>query len=70
MLSSDVVVACPGGGAGTLSKIALALKAGKRVVLLRFRLGESFTRYMEKGQVAFTETPEEAVEIIRGWLAF
>lgn len=33
VLTSDVVIAC-GMGAGTASEIALALKAGKRVILL------------------------------------
>lgn len=36
-LSSDVVVACP-GGAGTLSEIALALKTGTPVITLGFSL--------------------------------
>ena len=34
VLSSDVVVACGEGGAGTASEAALALKAGKPLVLL------------------------------------
>lgn len=34
VLSSQVIIAC-GGGAGTLSEIALALKAGKPVILLQ-----------------------------------
>lgn len=34
VLSSDVVVACGPGGAGTVSEIALALKADKPVILL------------------------------------
>ena len=34
VLSSDVVVACGKGGAGTLSEIALALKAERNVILL------------------------------------
>lgn len=34
VLSSDVVVACGPGSAGTVSEIALALKAGKTVILL------------------------------------
>jgi len=37
VLSSDVVVSCGRGGAGTASEIALALKAGKPVVLLNDR---------------------------------
>jgi uncharacterized protein (TIGR00725 family) len=34
VLTSEVIVACGEGGAGTVSEIALALKAGKFVVLL------------------------------------
>jgi uncharacterized protein (TIGR00725 family) len=34
VLSSDVVVACGMGGAGTASEIALALKGNKPVILL------------------------------------
>lgn len=34
VLSSQVIIAC-GGGAGTLSEIALAVKAGKPVILLQ-----------------------------------
>src|SRR5262249_47622262 len=34
VLSSDVVIACGDGGPGTVSEIALALKAGKPVILI------------------------------------
>jgi uncharacterized protein (TIGR00725 family) len=34
VLSSHVVVACGAGGAGTASEVALALKSGRRVVLV------------------------------------
>jgi uncharacterized protein (TIGR00725 family) len=37
ILSSDVVIACGYGGSGTASEIALALKAGKDVILLNER---------------------------------
>ena len=37
ILSSDVVIACGYGGSGTASEIALALKAGKNVILLNER---------------------------------
>jgi uncharacterized protein (TIGR00725 family) len=37
VLSSDVVVACGHGGAGTASEIALALKASRPVILLNDR---------------------------------
>lgn len=42
VLSSDVVVALP-GGAGTVSEVALAVKAGRPVVLLGWSLHRLFT---------------------------
>ena len=63
VLSSDVVVACP-GRAGTLSEIALALKNGRRVVLLNFDVGQAFDGYREEGLLFDVETPEEAIEKI------
>lgn len=41
VLSSDLVIACP-GAAGTLSEVALALKAHRTVVLMGFDLGMEF----------------------------
>ncbi len=67
VLSSDVVVACP-GGAGTISEVALALKAGKTVVLMGFDPGPLFESYKEKGRLIFSRSPEEAVEIVKGIL--
>ena len=57
VLTSDVIVACP-GGAGTLSEIALALKHGKPVWLLNFDVGGVFTGCAAKGQVAFSADAE------------
>ncbi|MBU4419918.1 MAG: TIGR00725 family protein [Proteobacteria bacterium] len=62
VLSSDVVVACP-GGLGTLSEIALALKSGKTVILLNFDAGKSFELY-NKDLLHYAKTPEEVIEII------
>jgi uncharacterized protein (TIGR00725 family) len=63
VLSSDVVVACP-GGAGTLSEIALALKAGRPLVLLGWPAnpleGTEAGRRLHRAA-----TPEEAVARIR-----
>lgn len=67
VLSSDVIVACP-GGAGTISEIALALKAGKKVVLNDFDPGAIFEAYKDKGQLTYSKTPEEAVEIVKSIL--
>lgn len=64
VLSSDLVIACP-GGAGTLSEISLALKYGKPVVLLNFSVGTLFDAFRETGRLFDAETPEEAVAIAR-----
>lgn len=56
------------GGAGTLSEIALALKSGKKVVLLNFPLGDEFKPYYENGQLIPVKTPEEAVAVVRSLL--
>ena len=64
VLSSDVVVACP-GRAGTLSEIALALKNGRKVILLNFDPGPAFASYAEEGLLFRVETPEEAIAKIK-----
>lgn len=63
VLSSDIVVACP-GGAGTLSEIALALKHGKNVITMGFDTGRVFADFMRAGALIAVNTPEEAVEEI------
>jgi hypothetical protein len=60
VLASKVVIALR-GGAGTLSEIALALKAGRPVIALDFPLGDTFARYYRVGAVIDVATPEEAV---------
>lgn len=67
VLSSQVVVACP-GGAGTLSEVALALKYGRPVVLMNYRPGPEFGSYRQKGQLRDAATPEETIEIIKTWV--
>ncbi len=62
ILSSDIVVACP-GGAGTISEIALAIKSQKHVICLNFDIGSSFDKYGE--QIHFVKNPEEAIELIQ-----
>jgi len=64
VLSSDIVVACP-GGAGTLSEIALALKSNKAVILLNFDIGKPFDQYVNEGLLYYAETPEEVIEKIK-----
>jgi len=66
VLSSDVVVACGSAGAGTVSEIALALKAEKPVVLLSPD-SEAQALFMKlgNGRVYVSNTPVETVAIIK-----
>lgn len=64
VLSSDVVVACV-GGAGTLSEIALALKAGRTVILLDFDVRGAFAGQAAAGRLLLAATPEEVLAHIR-----
>lgn len=61
VLSSDVVIACP-GALGTLSEIVLALKHGKPVVLLQHSVCAELERFEKDGRLTAVSTPEEAVE--------
>ena len=65
VLSSDVVVACP-GGAGTLSEIALALKNNKPVITLGFRLDGLNGIAIRTNRLFAAQTPEEAIAIVKG----
>ena len=67
VLSSRVVVACP-GGAGTLSEIALALKLGRPVIEMTYRTGADFRKFRQTGQLQEAATPEEVVGKIETWL--
>lgn len=64
VLSSHVVVACR-GGAGTISEIALALKAGRRVILMDFDTGGIFDRYEMEGRLLRVATPREVIALIQ-----
>lgn len=68
VLTSDVVIALP-GGAGTLSEIALALRADVPVVALDFPLGVAFARFESTGLLSYADTPEEAVGLAARELA-
>jgi hypothetical protein len=68
VLTSRVVVACR-GGAGTLSEIALALKARRPVVALDFPLGGPFEPYERDGLLVHVSTPAEAVAAVERCLA-
>ena len=65
VLSSDVIIAC-GIGLGTISEIALALKADKKVIFLTDKT-ESFS-FFEKLSPLFVhhaESPETAISTIK-----
>ena len=65
VLTSRVVFAC-GAGAGTASEIALALKAGRPVILLcATDEARAFFRSLGGEAVGFADTPRDAVEIAR-----
>lgn len=62
VLSSDVVIALP-GGMGTVSEVALAIKSGRPVVLLDLQLeGAPFDRAEGLGMLYREDTPEAAVD--------
>jgi hypothetical protein len=61
VLTSDLIIACPGGG-GTMSEIALALKNAKRVILLGIDVGPALEAYRESGLLSSAATPAEAIE--------
>jgi uncharacterized protein (TIGR00725 family) len=64
VLSSDVVVAC-GGGSGTASEIALALKSGKSVILLKSSdAASTFFRELAAERVFMARSPHEAIDRI------
>ena len=68
-LSSDVVIACGAGGAGTASEVALALKSGRPVVLLAPEPeAEAFFRSLG-GALAVAGSPEQALERAEAFLA-
>jgi uncharacterized protein (TIGR00725 family) len=65
VLSSDVVVACGLSGSGTVSEVALAVKAGKPVILVEASPAEvAFFRKLGKRLVSAAASPEEAIELI------
>ncbi|WP_354636255.1 TIGR00725 family protein [Planktothricoides raciborskii] len=65
VLSSDVVIAC-GIGAGTVSEIALAIKANKPVILLNNEPeSQVFLQYLSPKNVMIVTAPEEAIAQVR-----
>lgn len=68
--SSDVVVACGAATPGTLSEIALALKAGKHVVVLGADpAAQEFLNLCGGGQIHFAGGAADAVDQVRRLLA-
>ncbi len=65
VLSSQVIVACGLGGSGTVSEVALALKAGKEVVLLGATpVEEKFFTALGGRLVSSVQTAEDAINVI------
>ena len=65
VLSSQVIVACGLGGSGTVSEVALALKAGKEVVPLGATpVEETFFTALGGRLVSSVQTAEDAVNVI------
>jgi uncharacterized protein (TIGR00725 family) len=65
VLSSQVIVACGLGGSGTVSEVALALKAGKEVILLGATpVEEKFFKKLGGRLVSSVQTPEDAINVI------
>ena len=68
VLSSDVVVAC-GIEAGTLSEIALALKANKKVILVsQNEIGNKFLEEIGKGNLFLAHSPTKALQLTEKFL--
>ncbi|MFA6009956.1 MAG: TIGR00725 family protein [Desulfobacteraceae bacterium] len=67
ILSSDVVVACP-GGAGTLSEIALSIKCDKPLILFAFNPESDMAILLKKQGLFYASTPEEVIKKIEDLL--
>jgi uncharacterized protein (TIGR00725 family) len=68
VLSSRVIVAC-GTGLGTISEIALALKAQRRTILLSANANsQQFLQQLAPNLIWSTDTPEIAISIIKSLL--
>jgi uncharacterized protein (TIGR00725 family) len=66
--SSDVVVAVAGASAGTLSEVALGVKAGKRVVLVgASKAAAAFIAEWTHGGVELAGDPEDVIRRIKGY---
>lgn len=65
VLTSHVVVVCGLGGSGTVSEVALAVKAGKPVILVEASPADvMFFRKLDQRLVHAAASPEGAIELI------
>ena len=64
ILSSDLIIALP-GKAGTISKIAIALKYNKEIVLFKFDVGKWIKPYYEEGKIYLINDIEELRAFIK-----
>ena len=65
VLTSHVVVACGLSGSGTVSEVALAVKAGRPVILVEASPAEvAFFRKLGGRLVSAAASPEEAIDLI------
>jgi uncharacterized protein (TIGR00725 family) len=65
VLTSHVVVVCGLAGSGTVSEVALAVKAGKPVILVAASpVDVAFFRKLDKRLVNAAASPEEAIQLI------
>ncbi|MBW1810361.1 MAG: TIGR00725 family protein [Deltaproteobacteria bacterium] len=67
ILSSDVVIACP-GGAGTLTEVGMAIKNKKPLVLLNFDPGPTVLDAESQGRVIRASTPTEAMAAVQKFM--
>lgn len=70
VLTSHVVVVCGLSGSGTVSEVALAVKAGKPVILVEAAPADvTFFRKLDQRLVHAAMSPEEAIELIMKLMA-
>ncbi len=65
VLSSDVIIAC-GLGPGTLSEIALGIKAGRKIILLNNnQKSKDFLKEVGQDNILLANTPEEVINLVK-----
>jgi uncharacterized protein (TIGR00725 family) len=69
ILSSHVIVVC-GMTAGTASEVALAIKADKRIILLRMDdVSIQFFKKIGTYKISLAQTVEEAIALVKNFLS-